>query len=90
MSYMRYSVNFQRTRVSGFLFSSHMGGLQMAIYTPFFSLKIARVYSIVYTIIIAHEIEVPILLQGLGFALLMIFLGGGGLQIIMNVLGVSQ
>ena len=59
----------------------------MAIHPPFllFPLNISRVDGIYYTIIITLEMEAPILLQGIGFALLVIFLGGGSLQIFINV-----
>ena len=50
-----------------------------------FSLNIARFNGIDYTIIIILELDSPILIRGLGFAFLIIFLGGGGLPIFINV-----
>ena len=87
MKKMRYSVNFQGTRVPLFLLFSYMGGLNIAIHTPFllFPLKIYWVDVIYYTIIIILELEAPIFLQGNGFALLIIFLGAGGLPIFLNI-----
>ena len=50
-----------------------------------FSLNIARLDGIYYTITIILELESPILLQELGLDLLITFLGGGGLPIFLNV-----
>ena len=51
----------------------------------FFSLKISMVDGIDYTIIIILELDPPILLQDLGFALLIIFICGNGLPISINL-----
>ena len=51
----------------------------------FFALNISRVYGIYYTIIIILEMEAPILLQDLGFALLIIFICGSGLPIFISL-----
>ena len=53
--------------------------------TYFFSLNIARVDGIDYTIIIILEMDPPILLQEHGFDFLIIFLGVGVLPIFLNV-----
>ena len=60
----------------------------MAIHPPitlFFSLKIDRLDGIDDTIVLILELESPITLQYIVFALLTIFLGGGCLQIFLNV-----
>ena len=59
----------------------------MVPHPPFltFSLNIARLDGIYYTITIILELESPILLQELGLALLITFLCGGGLPIFLNV-----
>ena len=53
--------------------------------TSFFSLNITGVYVIDDTISIILEMEDLILLQELGFNFLIIFLGGGGIPIFINV-----
>ena len=53
--------------------------------TYFFPLNIARVDGIGDNIIIILELDDPILLQELDFALLIIFIGGGGLPIFLNI-----
>ena len=87
MSYMIFSAKIQGTRVLGLLYSSHVVGLQMAIHppSPYFSLNIPKVDVIDNDIIIILELESPILIQYLGFALLTVFLGGGGLSICIIV-----
>ena len=87
MRYMISSVNFQGKRVSGLLFYFHMGGLPMFTRPPLlpFSLDITRVDSIDYTIIIILELDPPIVLQDIDSTLLIIFLGGGGLPIFLNL-----
>ena len=52
---------------------------------PFLPLNISRVYGIDDTIIIILELEPPILLHDIGFALFIIFLDGGDLSIFINV-----
>ena len=53
--------------------------------TSFTPLNIARVNGIDYDIIIILDMEANILLKVTGFDLLIVFIGGGGLPIFLNV-----
>ena len=53
--------------------------------TYFFSLNITWDNGIYYTIIIILEMYSPLLLQEIGFALLIIFLGGVGLSMFLSL-----